>query len=61
MNVCAAFAKASNTAKIIFGTTHGGNRDIYLMNPDGSEQVNITNNRTDDVSGVWSQRQADPF
>ena len=54
MNVCVAFAKAPNTAKIIFGTYRGGNRELYLMNPDGSEQVNITNNRADDIDGAWS-------
>ena len=54
MNVCVAFAKAPNTPKIIFGTSRDGNRELYLMNPDGSEQVNITNNRADDISGTWS-------
>ena len=53
-NICAAFAKAPSTAKVIFGTYRGGNPELYLMNPDGSEQVNITNNRADDVSGRWS-------
>ncbi len=55
-NICAVFAKAPNTPKIIFGThrEEEGNRELYLMNPDGSELVNITNNRADDVSGVWS-------
>lgn len=54
MNVCAAFAEAPNTPKIIFGTARDGNRELYFMNPDGSEQVNITNHRADDVSGTWS-------
>ena len=54
MNVCVVFAKAPDTAKILFGTYRGGNRELYLMNPDGSEQVNITNNRADDISGTWS-------
>ena len=54
LSVCAVFAKAPDTAKIMFGTYRGGNRELYLMNPDGSEQVNITNHRADDVSGTWS-------
>ena len=54
MNVCVVFPKAPNTAKIMFGTYRGENRELYLMNPDGSEQVNITNNRADDISGRWS-------
>lgn len=55
-SVCPVFAKAPDTPKIIFGTyrEEEGNRELYLMNPDGSELVNITNNRADDVSGVWS-------
>lgn len=55
-NVCPVFAKAPDTPKIIFGThrEEEGNRELYLMNPDGSELVNITNNRADDVSGTWS-------
>ena len=54
LSVCGVFAKAPDTAKIMFGTYRGGNRELYLMNPDGSEQVNITNHRADDVSGTWS-------
>ena len=54
MNVCVVFAKAPDTAKIMFGTYRDGNRELYLMNPDGSEEVNITNHRADDVSGTWS-------
>jgi len=55
-NICIVFAKAPDTAKIIFGThrEEEGNRELYLMNPDGSELVNITNNRADDISGTWS-------
>ena len=54
MNVCVVFPKAPSTAKIMFGAYRGENRELYLMNPDGSEQVNITNNRADDISGTWS-------
>ena len=48
------FAKAPSTAKIVFAANRGQDRDIYLMNPDGTQQVNITNHRADDVSPVWS-------
>ncbi len=55
MNVCAVFAKAPDTAKIVFAKANvGENRDIYLMNPDGSEQVNLTKHRADDITPVWS-------
>ena len=47
-------AKAPKTAKIVFAANRTGNREIYLMNPDGSEQVNITRNKADDVSPAWS-------
>ena len=53
-NVCFVFAKAPTTAKILFGTYRDGNHEIYLMNPDGSEQLNLTNHRAADVGGVWS-------
>lgn len=55
-SVCSVFAKAPDTPKIIFGSYREaeGNRELYLMNPDGTEQVNITNNRADDISGIWS-------
>lgn len=53
--VCAVFAKAPDTAKIVFATAGVGEyRDIYLMNIDGSEKVNLTKHRADDISPVWS-------
>ncbi len=55
VSVCPVLAKAPNTAKIVFATAGvGENRDIYLMNPDGSEKVNLTKHRADDISPVWS-------
>ena len=54
VSVCVVFAKPPDTAKIAFSANREGNRDIYVMNPDGSQQVNITNHRADDVSPVWS-------
>ena len=56
VSISPVFAKAPDTPKIIFGThrEEEGNRELYLMNPDGSELVNITNNRADDISGTWS-------
>ena len=55
LKVYAVFAKAPDTAKIVFFTAGVGEaRDIYLMNPDGSEKVNLTKHRSDDVTPVWS-------
>ena len=47
-------AKAPSTAKIVYTQTLNGDRDIYIMDPDGSNQVNLTNHRGDDISPVWS-------
>ena len=52
--ICLVLAKAPTTAKIVFGASREGNRDLYLMNPDGSEQINITNHPADDIYGAWS-------
>lgn len=54
VGVCVVFAKPPDTAKIVFGANRQGNRDIYLMNIDGSEQINITNHPADDIAGTWS-------
>ena len=53
-NVCLLFAKAPTTPKILFTSTRDGNRDVFIMNPDGSEQVNLTRHRADDQQAVWS-------
>ncbi len=58
LNVCAfpLFAKAPITPKILFSSSRDGNWEVYMMNPDGSEQVNLTQHRADDMSAVWSPR-----
>ena len=54
-NVCPVFAKAPTTPKILFtSNTRDGNREVYIMNPDGSEQVNLTQHRAADQQAVWS-------
>ena len=45
---------APRTAKIVFASNRDGNSEIYTMNPDGSEQVNLTRHRGQDYSPVWS-------
>ena len=47
-------AKAPEIAKVVFASFRDGNREIYLMNPDGSQQVNITNHPKEDVYPTWS-------
>lgn len=50
----APFARAPATAKIVFTSKRNGNPEIYIMNPDGSEQVNLTQHRAADYDPVWS-------
>ena len=47
-------AKAPVTAKIVFTSARDDNREIYIMNPDGSGQVRLTHNRADDAMPTWS-------
>ena len=53
-NVCPVFAKAPTTPKILFTSTRDGNREVYIVNPDGSEQMNLTQHRADDQQADWS-------
>ena len=50
----AVLAKAPETAKIVFTSRRDGNFEIYSMNPDGSDQKNLTQHRAKDTSPVWS-------
>ena len=52
--VCQVFAEAPKTPKILFTSTRDGNHEVYMMNPDGSEQVNLTQHPAGDMSAVWS-------
>ena len=53
-NVSSLFAKAPETAKIVFGSNRDGNFEIYIMNPDGSDQINLSQHRAQDFAPVWS-------
>lgn len=39
---------------IAFDSDRDGNREIYVMDPDGSNQVNLTNDPDDDFNPAWS-------
>ena len=56
LNVCASslFAKVPTTPKILFTSTRDGNYEVYMMNPDGSEQVNLTQHPAGDLLAAWS-------
>lgn len=53
-NVYPSFAQAPATAKIAFMTARNKNRDIYLINPDGSGMERITRHPGMDVGPRWS-------
>ena len=54
-SICRIWAKAPDTPKVVFSSSRDDdNRDIYLMNPDGTQQVRITNHPARDNVGVWS-------
>ena len=48
------FAEAPTTPKILFTSARDGNYEVYIMNPDGTEQVNLTQHRAQDLDAVWS-------
>ena len=48
------WAKAPATAKIVFMSKRDGNAEIYIMNPDGSEQVNLSQHPAADYDPAWS-------
>ena len=54
LSVLPLFAKAPTTPKILFTSLRDGNSEIYIMNPDGSEQVNLTQHPAVDQQPVWS-------
>ena len=47
-------AQRPATDKIVFVSNRDGNSEIYIMNPDGSGQMNLTRHRENDYSPVWS-------
>ena len=53
-NVYPTFAQAPTTPKIAFMTARNKNRDVYLMNPDGSGMERITKHPAMDVGPKWS-------
>lgn len=54
LNIYPVFAKAPTTAKVVFTSARDNNREIYIMNPDGSGQVRLTHHRDDDAMPIWS-------
>ena len=52
--MCPVLANAPATAKIVFNSTRDGNVEIYMMNPDGSQPVRLTNHPARDMAPHWS-------
>ena len=48
------WAEVPEVEKIAFVSKRDGNAEIYIMNPDGSEQVNLTQHPAEDYDPVWS-------
>ena len=48
------WAKAPETAKVVFASDRNGNLDIYLMNPNGSEVIQLTEHLSADYDPVFS-------
>ena len=48
------WAQAPTSAKIVFSSNRDGNWEIYLMNPDGSDQVRLTHHLAYDGNPVFS-------
>lgn len=46
--------------KIAFASDRDGNYEIYVMNADGTDQVNLTNNPADDSDPDWCCRTFQP-
>ena len=48
------WAKAPTTEKIAFTSDRDGNAEIYIMNPDGTGQTNLTRHEASDFQPAWS-------
>ena len=47
-------ARASDTARVVFTSVRDGNLEIYVMDPDGGNQENLTNHPAYDGQPNWS-------
>ena len=47
-------ANAPKTPKIAFASNRDGNYEIYIMNTNGTKQVNLTRHKSVDVQPAWS-------
>ena len=47
-------ANAPKTPKIAFASNRDGNYEIYIMNTNGTKQVNLTRHKSVDIQPTWS-------
>lgn len=52
--LCSVAANSLTTEKILFTSSRDGNAEIYMMNPDGSQQVRLTDHRAADFRPACS-------
>ena len=45
---------SADSTKVAFSSDETGNLDIYVMNTDGAERVNLTNREAKDMDPAWS-------
>ena len=45
---------SADSAKVAFSSDETGDMDIYVMNADGTERVNLTNREAKDMDPAWS-------
>lgn len=55
------FMKPPDEQKIAYISDKDGNRDIWVMNIDGSRKMNITNDSSDDQMPVWAPGNKEIF
>ena len=53
-SVCDVWAKAPETAKIVFTSLRNGNREVYMMDANGQNKTNLTEHPADDIQPAWS-------
>ncbi|MDE0327359.1 MAG: hypothetical protein OXN27_25810 [Candidatus Poribacteria bacterium] len=56
VSVCPVFGKAPDTAKIVFTSARfvPNKRDIFIMNTNGHNEINLTEHPADDIQPTWS-------
>lgn len=54
VSICPVFGKAPDTAKIVFTSLRNGNREVYIMDTNGQNEINLTEHPADDIQPTWS-------